>query len=494
MAGRTVTLAAQPPVDVTIKAVIADFPNQSHLNMRSIFARGYDVFVSWDVLEAFERPTAMGWGGHAVTTYVLLPADGSLSARGARPASRADRGGKSAPGLWIPRDRARSATGLDHCRHGSAEAVPRALGHRRLDRRSCGASCRSGRDSRARVSELREPFDSAGERQDRRRRYAQGARGHDAANHSTGSAAVERRRPGCVAVCTGSDRSARPVTRSLLVAVTRASLERTAVLRVPRHHSCRGRARCGAISRVRAFASCAAPRLCASVSRATRWPGCEAVSLACSSRLRALSWSPRSFSCCRETSFTTRLWAASPINTLHLSRGRVDSDALAVELSRGPGIEGATSRRNPFQNQQRRFTRTRDASSSPVTLDFIFTGYDYFAVMDVPGCGARLRAGSCRRRSAGATVKVDPEAWCSTAPLLGHLAGRTRRAHLARSCTRRAVRRTRSWASSSARRRRCAPTARAERRTCSRQRRWTIGSSASRPIGSTRRWPTSMRR
>jgi len=79
VAGRTVTLIAQPPVDVTIRAVIADFPNQAHLNLRSIFARGYDVFVSWDVLETFERSQRMGWGGNAVTTYALLPADGSLT-------------------------------------------------------------------------------------------------------------------------------------------------------------------------------------------------------------------------------------------------------------------------------------------------------------------------------------------------------------------------------------------------------------------------------
>ena len=38
----------------------------------------------------------------------------------------------------------------------------------------------------------------------------------------------------------------------------------------------------------------------------------------------------------------------------------------------------------PFQNQQRRLTRDRDAASPGATVDFIFTGQDYFAVMDVP--------------------------------------------------------------------------------------------------------------
>jgi putative ABC transport system permease protein len=58
---------------------------------------------------------------------------------------------------------------------------------------------------------------------------------------------------------------------------------------------------------------------------------------------------------------------------------------FAAELQRGPGIKGVTSTSGtPFQNQQRRFTRTRDASSTPVTFDYIFAGDDYFAVMDMP--------------------------------------------------------------------------------------------------------------
>jgi putative ABC transport system permease protein len=60
------------------------------------------------------------------------------------------------------------------------------------------------------------------------------------------------------------------------------------------------------------------------------------------------------------------------------------SDALAAELALGPGIKGTTSTSGtPFENQQRRVTRTREASSSAVTLDFIYTGHGYFAVMDV---------------------------------------------------------------------------------------------------------------
>jgi putative ABC transport system permease protein len=78
-AHRSLTLMARQPVELTIKAVVADLPDQSHLRRGGLFANGADIFVSWDVLEAFEQVTAMSWGGRAVTTYALLPENGSLS-------------------------------------------------------------------------------------------------------------------------------------------------------------------------------------------------------------------------------------------------------------------------------------------------------------------------------------------------------------------------------------------------------------------------------
>ena len=79
VAGRSVALAVQQqPVDVTIKAVVADFPSQSHLNQSGLLSGGFDVLVSWDVLEAFERPN-LPWGANVVKTYALLPTDGSLT-------------------------------------------------------------------------------------------------------------------------------------------------------------------------------------------------------------------------------------------------------------------------------------------------------------------------------------------------------------------------------------------------------------------------------
>jgi putative ABC transport system permease protein len=79
VAGRTVTFAGPQPVDVTVKGVVADPPSQSHFNMRGLSSLGFEAFVSWDVQETLEPPQIMGWGGNAVKTYALLPADGSLT-------------------------------------------------------------------------------------------------------------------------------------------------------------------------------------------------------------------------------------------------------------------------------------------------------------------------------------------------------------------------------------------------------------------------------
>jgi putative ABC transport system permease protein len=77
--GRSLTLAGTPPVDVTVRAVIADFPQQSHLRWGGMFSIGPDVFLSWDVIDKFPQSAALNWGGRGVKTYVVLPADGELS-------------------------------------------------------------------------------------------------------------------------------------------------------------------------------------------------------------------------------------------------------------------------------------------------------------------------------------------------------------------------------------------------------------------------------
>jgi len=78
--GRSLMMMVQQPVDITIRAVVADIPEQSHLRPGGLLpsSSGADVFVSWDVLEASGSLAAMSWGSRAVKTYVLLPADGTL--------------------------------------------------------------------------------------------------------------------------------------------------------------------------------------------------------------------------------------------------------------------------------------------------------------------------------------------------------------------------------------------------------------------------------
>jgi len=78
-AGRPLTMMLRQPVDITIRAVVADVPEQSHLGPPGgLFSSGADLFVSWDVLETSGQLAAMNWGS-AVKTYALLPADGTLT-------------------------------------------------------------------------------------------------------------------------------------------------------------------------------------------------------------------------------------------------------------------------------------------------------------------------------------------------------------------------------------------------------------------------------
>jgi putative ABC transport system permease protein len=63
----------------------------------------------------------------------------------------------------------------------------------------------------------------------------------------------------------------------------------------------------------------------------------------------------------------------------------IDPDVIGAELMRGRGIMGTSAKSGGlFDTQQRRFARTRDEASPRAMLDFVYTGHDYFAVMDVP--------------------------------------------------------------------------------------------------------------
>ena len=78
--GRSLTLAGTRPVDVTVRAVIEDFPQQSHLRRSGMFLSvGPDVFLSWDVLDNFPQSVPLNWGARSMKTYMLLPANGELT-------------------------------------------------------------------------------------------------------------------------------------------------------------------------------------------------------------------------------------------------------------------------------------------------------------------------------------------------------------------------------------------------------------------------------
>ena len=391
VAGRTVTLAAREPVDVTIKAVVADFPSQSHLNMRSLFARGFDVFVSWDVLETFERPLNMGWGGKAVTTYALLPADDSLTAG------------------ELGRHLARIA----------AERVPEDYDFLNIE-----LAARPVSDVAA--MSLQRQFEG----------YWGGAGAwiDILAALRAGAAAILAL--ACLnfvnlAIAQASGRTVDVGTRKVLGATTlqivRQDLVQSSLvvsvalvlalaaivplgglLAAPWSLSLdlpwtepRFLAFLGATLVGVALAAGLYPAFV--LSRARR-----AAALRLGSTGDALAW-VRGGLVGLQFAFASALAVGAIILLMQRSElhaalvGRfvdqyvgivteIDSDTLAAELLRGPGIEGTTTSGTPFQNQQRRFTRTLDASSSPVTVDFIVTGHDYLSVMDVPLVAGRAFA------------------------------------------------------------------------------------------------------
>ena len=78
--GKTVTVYGPQTVDLTIRAVIAEIPSSSHLSHDSLFALGFQLLVSWDVFELLDKSNFYSsWGNTPVNTYVLLPADGTIT-------------------------------------------------------------------------------------------------------------------------------------------------------------------------------------------------------------------------------------------------------------------------------------------------------------------------------------------------------------------------------------------------------------------------------
>jgi putative ABC transport system permease protein len=78
--GKTLTLSGSPKTDLTVAAVLADPPIQSHLASQGFGSLGFDVLVSWDVFDAVEKtPGIENWGNTPVVTYVQLAAGGPLT-------------------------------------------------------------------------------------------------------------------------------------------------------------------------------------------------------------------------------------------------------------------------------------------------------------------------------------------------------------------------------------------------------------------------------
>jgi len=78
--GKTLTLNGREGVEVTVRAVVAELPRTSHLARRGLFTMGPDLLVSWDLFDRLEKGQYYeSWGNSTVSTYVLTPADGSVS-------------------------------------------------------------------------------------------------------------------------------------------------------------------------------------------------------------------------------------------------------------------------------------------------------------------------------------------------------------------------------------------------------------------------------
>jgi putative ABC transport system permease protein len=385
VAGRTITLPAATPMDVTVRAVVAEPPSQSHFNMRGLLTLGFEAFVSWDVQEAIEPAPIMGWGGNAVRTYVLLPADGSLTVR------------------ELDRRLARIA----------AERVPEDFQFLNIELEARPVSAVA-------AMALQKQFEGY---------WGTGAWIDVLAALRFSAAAILVL--ACLnfvnlAIAQASGRAVDVGTRKVLGATTlqivRQDLLQSSLVvfvgllvalaaivplgrllaapwsfslelpwREPSFFAFLGATLVGVT-----LAAGLYPALV--LSRARR-----AAALRVGPSSDALAWLRGGLVGLQFAASSALVIAAIVLllqrDGLHDALvGRFTDqyvgfvvfptasvDTLAAELDREPGILGATTMGGaPFQNQQRRFTRDRDAAAPGATVDFIFTGDDYFAVMDVP--------------------------------------------------------------------------------------------------------------
>ncbi len=390
-AGRTLRFAGETPVDVTVRAVVAEPPSQSHFNMRGLLDLGVEAFVSWDVQETIESPSAMRWGGSAVRTYALLPADGSLTAR------ELDRRLGRIAAERVPDDYDFLNIELES-RHVSNIAAM-ALQRRFQGYWGTGvwidvlAALRVSAAALLALACLN--FVNLAIAQASSRTVDVGTR------KVLGATTLQIVRQDLL-------QSTLMVFVALLIALAAIvplggllvdpwSLSLELPWREPRFFVFLGATLAGV-----ALAAGLYPALV--LSRARR-----AVALRLGPASDTLAWLRGGLVGLQFAAASALVVAAVVLllqrSELHAALvGRfadqyvgfgapptVDAETLAAELLREPGILGTTAISGTlFQNQQRRFTRRRDASSPAATVDFIFTAHDYFAVMDVPLLAGRV--------------------------------------------------------------------------------------------------------
>ncbi len=78
--GKTLTFTGVRSTEFTVAGVVADVAGPSHLG-RNVLSPGAEIIASWDVFEKLYQQQNPSMLFTSVTTYVLLPEDGSLPAR-----------------------------------------------------------------------------------------------------------------------------------------------------------------------------------------------------------------------------------------------------------------------------------------------------------------------------------------------------------------------------------------------------------------------------
>jgi putative ABC transport system permease protein len=392
--GRTITIAGQQPIDVTIAGVVAELPDQSHMKFGGLFATGFDLLVSWDALEPLP---VMGWGGRAVTTYVLLPQDGTLSVD------------------ELDRRLAKIA----------ADRVPTEMSFLNISLETRPVSA---------VAQMTAQIQFQG--------FYGGEEWIDILAALRFAAAVILA-IACVnlmnlAFAQATSRAADIATRKVLGATTRQILGQDLLQTsfIVLLALVLALAAIGLLGRLVAgqwspaldlpwteprFSVFLGGTLCTVTVAAGLYP---AFVLSRAGRASAMHLGAASGALVRLRAVLVGLQFATASalvvgavvllmqrNALHQAlvgrfddqyvgvfldqRRPVDPGVIAAELMRGPGIKGTTATTNVvFQNQSRRFRRAPDETSSGAMIDFIYTGDNYFDVMNVPLVAGRFFSGA----------------------------------------------------------------------------------------------------